>query len=245
MPGFLHSLKQGFLQLLAPNTCWICERNLPEAPDSFCPTCHEELLRDPLPSCPRCGATVGPHVPLEEGCFHCKGESFAFRGVFRVGVYEGRLRETILRLKQSGAEDLAEAVAPVFAKRMAEALRQLNLDVILPIPLHWLRYLQRGFNQSEVFARALAGELGKPCRPRLLRRIKRTPPQTSQSRAQRRENVKGAFLARPGTSLAGKNVLLVDDVLTTGATAHEAARALKELRPARVYVCVIAKSKTD
>lgn len=242
--GFFQTLKQGFLQLLAPNTCWVCQRHLPEEATSFCAECRQALTEDAFPSCPRCGATVGPHVPLDKGCIHCAGESFAFAGVLRVGVHDGLLRETILRLKQPGAEDFAEAVAPLFAGRLAAKLGPIQPDLILPIPLHWLRYLQRGFNQSEILARALAEKLGKPCRPRLLRRIRRTPQQTTQTAAQRRENVKGAFAARSRTWLTGKTVLLVDDVLTTGATAHEAAKALRELRPLKVYVAVMARAKT-
>lgn len=239
---FFRDLTQGFLQLLVPNTCWVCERHLPDEQRSFCEFCHVALTTDPFPSCWRCGASVGPHVPLEEGCIHCHQETYAFDRVFRFGVYDGLLRETVLRLKQPGGEDLAEAVAVLFAQRLAPIVSPFNPDVILPVPLHWLRYLRRGFNQSETLARALAGELGKPCRPRLLRRIRHTPKQTTQTPAQRRENVKKAFLARSGASLEGKTVVLVDDVLTTGATANEAAGALGLLKPKLIIVCILVRA---
>jgi predicted amidophosphoribosyltransferase len=103
-----------------------------------------------------------------------------------------------------------------------------------------MRRLRRGYNQSEILARPLAGRLRLPCRPGWLRRGRRTPQQTLQPPAGRRENVRGAFRARAGAGLRGRTVLLVDDVLTTGSTAHEAARALRQAGAARVVVAVLA-----
>jgi ComF family protein len=247
MAGFLRNLAQGVGQLFLPNTCWVCEQPLPLQSLSFCADCHRELTSDPFAACPRCGSTVGAYVDVEGGCTSCRGDEFHFDGVLRLGVYDGKLRDVILRLKQDTGENLAEAIAPLFAEHLAAALAGLagrQPDVVAPIPLHWLRYWQRGFNQSEVLARALAQKLGKLCRPRLLRRVRRTPPQTSQTPAQRRENVRGAFALRRTLDLEGKTVLLVDDVLTTGATCSEAAKTLRPLRPAKIFACVLAKSKT-
>jgi ComF family protein len=126
---------------------------------------------------------------------------------------------------------------------MHPRLQALGPHVIVPVPLHWRRHWQRGFNQSEALARALAQRLGTRCRPALLRRIRATPPQPGCTPPQRRDNVRGAFAARAGSSLPGQTILLVDDVLTTGATATEAARALQALRPARVIVAVLAHGR--
>jgi predicted amidophosphoribosyltransferase len=91
-------------------------------------------------------------------------------------------------------------------------------------------------------ARGLSGRLRVPCQPSWLRRIRNTPPQTRQTTAGRKENVRGAFRARPGAPLRGRSLLLVDDVMTTGATAGEAARALVEAGAARVVVAVLARA---
>jgi predicted amidophosphoribosyltransferase len=110
-------------------------------------------------------------------------------------------------------------------------------------PLHWWRHWQRGHNQSEALARALARRLGVPCRPRWLRRVRHTPRQTQQPPSARADNVRGAFRARRGAPLAGTTVLLVDDVLTTGSTASEAARALRAAGAGRVVVAVLGRAQ--
>jgi len=242
--GLMQDIRRGILQLLLPNTCWVCERHLPDEARSFCASCLYALTFDPFPTCPRCAGSVGPHASLEGGCTACRSDAFAFDGVFRVGVHEDLLREVVIKLKQRGAEEFAEAMAVLFAEVLAAKLKSFLPDVVIPVPLHWLRYWQRGFNQSEILGRALAENLGKPCRSRVLRRVRRTPSQKAQTAAKRRENMKGAFAARPDPSIKGKVCLLVDDVLTSGATAHEAARALRTLEPARIIVCVIARPGT-
>ncbi len=158
--------------------------------------------------------------------------------------YEGLLRETILRIKSWTGEDIAEVFGGLWARRMAARLTLLQPDIVIPVPLHWTRRWRRGFNQSEVLARCLAKELAIACWPRALRRLRATPKQTEQpSGTARRDNVKHAFQTRAGVNLSGKTVLLVDDVLTTGATASEAARALRVSKPKAVYVVVLAHGR--
>jgi predicted amidophosphoribosyltransferase len=107
----------------------------------------------------------------------------------------------------------------------------------------WWRHWQRGYNQSEALARALARRLGVPCRPRWLRRVRHTPHQTQQPPSARAGNVRDAFRARRGAPVTGATVLLVDDVLTTGSTASEAARALRAAGAARVVAGVLARAQ--
>jgi ComF family protein len=151
------------------------------------------------------------------------------------------LRQVILRMKHLSGEGLAEVIGELWAAHLENCLREVKADVIIPMPLHWLRHLQRGYNQSEALARAVAGRLGLPCRPGWLRRIRYTPQQQAQKSASaRRENVRNAFLAPARAKLRGKTILLVDDVLTTGSTANEAARALRAAGVKRLVVAVLA-----
>jgi ComF family protein len=179
---------------------------------------------------------------LENGCTHCRDSSFSFERVLRVGPYEGLLREVILRLKHAGGETLAELLGELWAELMTSRLLETGAQIIVPIPLHWRRRWSRGYNQSEALALGLACRLRLPCKPRWLRRVRHTLEQTQQTATARRENVRHAFGSRRARALAGKTVLLIDDVLTTGSTASEAARALRNAGASRVIVAVLARS---
>jgi ComF family protein len=158
--------------------------------------------------------------------------------------YEGLLREVILRTKQWTGEDLAEVIAAIWAKTLAPRLAPLQPDVTIPIPLHWTRRWRRGFNSCDLLAQSLARELGIAFSANSLRRIRATASQTEQpSASARRDNVKHAFQSHHGEHLLGKTILLIDDVLTTGSTASEAARALRVHKPKAIYVAVMAHDR--
>jgi predicted amidophosphoribosyltransferase len=173
------------------------------------------LTTDPYPTCPYCAGTVGPFANVDNGCTACRGERFVFERVVRLGNFDGLLRDVIYRLKHHAGEGLAEVLGRLWASHAEAKLRELGINLVIPVPLHWWRRLRRGYNQSEPLARSLASRLGVPSRPGLLRRIRATPPQRGQTPTDRRQNLAGAFRARPHAELSGKTVLLVDDVLTT------------------------------
>ena len=238
------TLLDGVTHLIYPNTCWICGNIMPTTQVHVCTNCLPKLTIDPYATCPRCSSTVGPNLVLVDGCPQCRAESFAFDGAFRMSPYEGLLRDVILRMKQWTGEDLAEVIGTLWAKQMAARLQPLTPDVTIPVPLHWTRRWRRGFNSCDIFARCLAQELGITCWPRVLVRIRATAPQTEQQSAgARRENVKHAFEAKANAALNGKTVLLIDDVLTTGSTASEAARVLRAHKPKAIYVVVLAHGR--
>jgi ComF family protein len=234
---------QGLVRLIYPSTCWACGKPVAERIPLLCATCAHELTHDPHATCPRCSSTVGPHAYLAQGCPACRREVFAFERALRMAPYENRLREAILRMKTTNGEDFAEVIATLWAPSMARRLGDAAIDAVMPVPLHWWRRWRRGFNQSEVLAQALARELRVPCWPRLLRRVRPTGEQKGLSPAERRMNVHNAFRARESSRLSSKTILLVDDVMTTGATAHEAARALRLGGAARVVLAVLAHGR--
>jgi ComF family protein len=235
-------LGRGLLHLVFPGCCFLCEGSVAEDGCGFCESCRIALLEDPHHICPHCGRTVGPFAVVAGRCGSCRKEKLAFDQVLRLGPYEGVLRDVVLRLKQPAHEVLAEHLGELWAEQQRLRFEALAADAVIPVPLHWRRRWKRGYNQSQALARSLAAKLGLPCRPAWLRRIRATPFQTRQTPAGRRDNVRDAFRVPHGYSLDQQAILLVDDVLTTGATAHEAARALRAAGAGRIIVAVLARA---
>ncbi len=235
-------LGQWLLQVVLPGHCLTCGRPLAGSAESFCDSCQRDLFTESIAACPGCAATIGPYGAPDGRCLHCRGPHFAFDGAVRLGEYDGLLRQVVLRLKDRRSEGLAELIAQHWARVARQQLSELGADVLVPVPLHLWRRLVRGYNQSAALARGLSLGLGIPCR-HWLRRLRHTPRQTAQSAAARRTNVRGAFAVRPGAAVKGRSVLLVDDVMTTGSTASEAARALRAGGAHRVVVAVLARAQ--
>ena len=226
----------GVADLLYPPLCAGCGQLL-DGTAGFCPDCRRQLLDDPWCTCRRCGSTVGEHVDTTDGCGQCRDRRFAFEQVVRLGTYDGLRRDLIVRMKRD--EVLAERVGTAFAEGIVGRLGNTPIDGVIPVPLHWRRRWQRGYNQSDALATELADALQVAHWSSLLRRTRDTPHQVGLVPTSRKENVRGAFAVRRRV-LAGKSVVLVDDVFTTGATVDAAARALKGAGVARVIVAVAA-----
>jgi ComF family protein len=157
------------------------------------------------------------------------------------GMYEAELRTAVLRAKLSTGQPLAAALAEALWLTQRESLAELDVDAIVPVPMHWRRRWQRGVNHTETMAAELGHRLEVPVR-RALRRVIPTAPQGGLSAPARRRNLRGAFRLRFGTNLTGKRVLLIDDIVTTGATCIEAARVLREAGAAKVTVAAISRA---
>jgi ComF family protein len=233
-------LVRGFQQLIFPAVCARCEALVPHPAEDFCAACTHALTDDPNFTCPRCTSTVGEYSDVSAGCPRCREERYYFGSATRLGGYDGPLRDAVLAMKHRAGETLAECVGRLWARHHAERFRALGVRVVIPVPLHWWRRLRRGYNQAEALAAAIARHLRIDHRPGWLCRTRPTASQAQLPESTRRTNVRGAFRAARGARVAGLNVLLVDDVLTTGSTASEAARVLREGGAAAVHVAVLA-----
>jgi predicted amidophosphoribosyltransferase len=192
------------------------------------------------------GEAPVPRAALEGrgriGCYHCRGRKIWFDATIVLGSYSGKLRELLLRMKQAEGDDLSLAIGRLTWQMRGERLAALDADVVAPIPLHWRRRLVHRTNSAAVLAEVLSAKLGLPRADRLLRRTRYTIRQFDLNPPQRWENVRKAFTVRAGYHLRDAHVLLVDDILTTGATCSEAARALRSAGAARVTVVVPARA---
>lgn len=165
----------------------------------------------------------------------CRSGRRGFDEAFCYGAYEGTLRKLIHLFKYSGMRGLAQPLGALLADALP---RDRQFDLVTAVPLHWWRQWLRGFNQSELLSKAIARARGIPAK-QVLRRGSATRAQAGLSNAQRRENVAGAFRAR--RRVAGLRILLIDDVMTTGATAGACARALKKAGARSVAVLALAR----
>jgi ComF family protein len=179
--------------------------------------------------------------PLDESgrCTLCRLDLAGFDAVYTYGSYEGSLRKLIHLFKYEKIHTLAKPLSRLLAQVLP---REERFDLIVPMPLHWRRRWERGFNQSALLARAIGRVWNVPVK-NAVRRVKATVPQAGLTNAKRRANVAKAFVEKRNAGLEGARVLLVDDVLTTGATAAACARALK--RAGAKHVALLAVARTD
>ncbi|NOX54314.1 MAG: ComF family protein [Planctomycetes bacterium] len=211
----------------------------------LCEACEQAFLPARDDMCFRCGLPVGPYVDASRGCTACRRRSFSFQRVIRLGLYRDELRAACIRSKEPGGEPLAAALARLLWCARQEALQDAGIDLVVPVPHHWLKRLIRPHNSAETIARVLARSLKVPYAGHILAKVRLTPDQSSLPSPRRRRNLAKAFRVRRLSWVAGKTVLLVDDILTTGTTANECSRALRRARAKRVVVAVVAVVPKD
>ncbi len=196
-----------------------------------------------LPYCPRCGATVGPNIPVrEDGCSACPSTLPRFARVVRLGPYAAPLRRIIQQLKYRGTDQMLARLGQLLCEAVATRTDSDTLDVVIPVPMHWRRRLVRGTDHARAIAHQLARRLDLPLGDDLVR-TRHTPPQVNLPRTRRIEIVRGAFALRSSAAVEGAHVLLVDDVTTTGATANESAKTLLSAGASKVTLAVLAKAE--
>lgn len=229
-----------------PAPCALCQQVLSQASRvPVCSTCLASVR--PLTREARCegcereiyGQPGASGILL---CRYCATGAYAFERLRSYGEYDGPLGELIRVFKYRGVLALKDFLATCMARTAREEFELGEIQAIVPVPLHRSRERERGFNQSAVLARVLGRQLGLPVREALLLRHRKTRPQTGLTFAQRRQNVRGAFSVRPGVAIDNLRILLVDDVYTTGATAHACAKALRRAGARSVVVLTIARA---
>jgi ComF family protein len=200
----------------------------PLSAEFFCVACRTPFV-NPFP------------LDAEGRCALCRGGLRGFDAAYCFGAYEGVLRQLIHLYKYGRVKTLTRPLAELLARALP---RDESFDAVTPVPLHWRKLWSRGFNQSALLARVLARRSGIPMVP-ALRRTRSTAPQAGLGNSSRRKNVAAAFRVRRAggfaRKLAGRRILLIDDVMTTGATAAACANTLKRAGAARVALLTIAR----
>jgi ComF family protein len=244
--GFIRHGAAAVTDLLFPPCCVNCGAEGEFSPEAalLCAECNEALSQESLQRCSRC-ALLCSDVDLAKGdCVSCRDRQLGFREARALGAYEKQLRGAVLKSKHSAGEALARALGQLLAEKIERSPFSSAPALVAAVPMHWLKRMWRGANGAQTVAAAVARKLELPLAPRLLicRRYMRR--QATLTPPERRRNVRGAFRAgrRWSRRLRGQTILLVDDVMTTGATAEEAAKVLLAAGAATVCVATVARS---
>lgn len=245
----LRSLWEATLGFIYPQGCAFCggedfDAIEPACISALCAQCCRELAPRIENPCARCGAPAGPYLDATRDCVHCRKDRFRFQSLIRLGVYQGSLRIACLRGKEPRGRNLSAALAELLWVKEGDAITREQIDVVVPVPQYWTRRMLRTHYAAETLAQVLARRLKRECATPILRKARNTAQQVSLPATKRRENLRRAFHVARGVNLSDACVLLVDDVLTTGSTASEAARALQEAGASRVVVAVVARGLT-
>lgn len=213
------------LNLLYPQDCVVCANRIREVKAAqLCKTCNDRIMR----------FADSPHWSITE-------KDFAFDAAYHVAGYEDIVKKCICLFKYEGKTRLSKLLGALMAEYAERNMNLKDIDMLVPVPLHPVKMRERQFNQSELIAGHIAKRFDKKLENRWVKRIRYTAPQTGLSRQQRLRNMKGAFLVRQDSDFKDKSVLLVDDVMTTGATLHECAKAIKSAGAKKVFAFTLAR----
>ena len=243
---FLESLTGALATLCFPAGCRLCDQLLADARLlPICDNCLSLFQEIPPGSCDICGqpGTFDPEFPKAVSyCRDCENRRFAFQVARSFGVYEGTLARAILLLKHERIQPLGNWFAERLAGVIGKESERMGADAVVPVPLHRRRNRERGFNQVDLIGRPLAKRLCLPYQPVLLVRSRPRPEKHLLLREDRWEAVRGAFAMRRGGRVDNLRILLLDDVMTTGATLDACSRALCEAGAKSVAGLTIARA---
>lgn len=237
MPARWRAALDAMVDVLLPPACTVCDAVLPAA-GAFCDDCAAEVLELPTVHCARCaepGAFPGAQ------CERCRA-GVPWDRAWAPFEHEGAVARAIHRFKYEDRSDLSRPLGLLLA---ATAKRELEAmpGALVPLPLHEARFRARKFDQAALLATTLATATARPLELGWLSRVRDTPRQVGLSEAERERNVQGAFAA--SSAVQGRDVVLLDDVLTSGATAREATRVLREAGAAKVFVLTLARARSE
>lgn len=243
MGEFWRKFLDAFVKALYPPRCPSCGALVGDF--RFCDHCSAEVRFLSPPWCEICGRPFDPLAKARGVCADCFRSRPHFVKARSATLYDGPVAEAIKALKYSGRTAVSRVLGALLAEAVSSLDAPLEGAVLIPVPLHRKRLLERGFNQSELLAKEAGGRLGLRVERKVLVRKVHTRPQVELSGRERKENVKGAFSVERAELVRGRVLVVVDDVMTTGATLDECAKALRKAGAREVYAATVARQVTD
>jgi competence protein ComFC len=229
------------LSLLYPPSCEGCGASVGDN-EYLCADCQARAPRIVPPFCEKCSEPFSGAITSSFECSNCADQTLHFEAAIAAYRARGIVRRLIHEFKYDQHQYLRHLIGHWLSDVLTDArVAEIRFDAIVPVPLHPAKQRERGFNQATLLARSLSARSGIPVSG-TLQRIRYTKTQTAFDRAERMENLRGAFRLRPGRDVRGLRVLLVDDVLTTGSTLSECARVLKHGGARSVYAATAARA---
>lgn len=239
-----------FLKILFPEFCPVCKKpSTDHRTAPICSECWQSISSYKGSICKKCGKPLVSDISTT--CKICIEEEPAFKWVRSFGLYEDTLKEAINLLKYYRIKRLSKPLSEIMLKtepapeKSWRGVRIPHADAIIPVPLHKKRLRQRGFNQSALLAKYLARHIGVPLSLDCLVKIRDTMPQVGLNAKERKKNIRKAFEISNKKLIRGKNIVLVDDVFTTGTTVRECSKILKKSGAKDIYVLTLAHSRGD
>jgi ComF family protein len=229
--------------LVFPPQCAFCSAELEPPPSG--PLLCADCLRRLSPAVARCSACAlpAPNMHAHDGrCPGCRQEKPAFEQARVLGTYQDQVRDAVLKIKHAWFEPLAVSLGGLLAERISQFPFPATADLVVPVPMYWLRRLLRGTSAARTLAEMLSDQMSIPLADDLVRCSRWMARQSSLPASERRDNVRGAYALSSACDIRGATILVVDDVITTAATCDEVARVLRRAGAARVFAAAVARS---
>ena len=242
----IKSLGAIIVNLIYPNHCLVCNASIDwQEARPICGQCWQGVINHSPPFCSKCGRplkeTANPALIRKKLCSNCITTKYYFQQGWTAAAFNGIIKNCIHLLKYQGKISLADPLSSLMAGFYKQYLKDQKFDLIIPVPLSRLKYRQREFNQAELLARQISRTIGLKTDPNNLIRTRPAPAQVQLDRVQRLMNLKDAFKVKKPAKAAGRNILLIDDVFTTGSTLNECAHALLKAGARQVSVFALAR----
>ncbi|MBR5564855.1 MAG: ComF family protein [Roseburia sp.] len=227
--------KEVLFALFFPRCCPVCDEAIPYG-QKICNACEKKVPLIKEPACKKCGKQL--ENERQEYCGDCSRKKHCFLQGKAIFSYQKEMKLSMYRFKYANKREYADYFAEVAIWKYRDWITRIGVEVIVPIPMFWGKMWQRGYNQAEVFAKALGRELELPVESRFVYRVKNTVPQKELNDRQRKDNLKGAFQVRTNI-VKYRKILLIDDIYTTGTTVDAVGEVLKTIGVEEIYFLCI------
>ena len=246
--SMIEYIKEGLLNFVFPLDCKICEKLIQESKGySICEDCFKTIELIEHPYCIKCGKPLISTGYFKQNreilCLECKRKKYSFEFSRSIGIYNKVLKKCIHLFKYYGEKKLAIPLGKLMVDYLLKNVEFTEkIELIIPVPLHNNDLKKRGFNQSVLLGKAIGDYFSVPVREKVLIKKKLTPFQVNLSKKERERNILSAFSVEKPEEIEGKNILILDDVFTTGSTVEECAKELMKARANNIIVLTLART---